>query len=126
MKNDVHQEINAALKNMEEKGAAAITHALGKLGGGNMAIGLKKVMDYVTDEVKRQEWAKGGFTGGAITAVVIGSGVALYKHIKRIHQEKENDEQGQEILTALKSAMTPEEIAAAESGEAPDSTDENL
>lgn len=47
--------------------------------------------------------------------------------IKQIHQQnKESDEQAQKILTALESAMTPEEIAAAESDEAPDSTDENL
>lgn len=122
MKNDVHQKIEAALKIMEGKDASVQTHTLRELGGGNMGIGLKMITEYISKNAKLKERAKGGM----IATVAIGAVGGLYTFVKWIRQQdKESDEQAQKILTALESVMTPEEIAAAESGEAPDSTDEN-
>ena len=87
-----------------------------------MGIGLKMIAEDISKNAKLKEQAKGGM----IATVAIGAVGGLYTFVKWIRQQdKESDEQAQKILTALESVMTPEEIAAAESGEAPDSTDEN-
>lgn len=122
MKNDVHQKIEAALKIMEGKDASAQTHTLWELGGGNMGTGLKMIAEYISKNAKLKEQAKGGM----IATVAIGSVAGLYAFVRWIRQQnKESDEQAQKILTALESVMNPEEIAAAESGEAPASPDDH-
>lgn len=122
MKNGVHQKIEAALKIMEGKDASAQTHTLRELGGGNMGTGLKMIAEYISKNAKLKEQAKGGM----IATVAIGSVAGLYAFVRWIRQQnKESDEQAQKILTALESVMNPEEIAAAESGEAPASPDDH-
>lgn len=118
MKNDVHQKITAFMKNIKSKNAAEISQFFTELGDGEMKVGVERLKDYVP---KLTQWKNYAIGGAAIGAVWFFSDL-----IKQIHQQnKESDEQAQKILTALESAMTPEEIATAESDEAPDSTDEN-
>ena len=106
------------MKNIKSKNAAEISQFFTELGDGEMKVGVERLKDYVP---KLTQWKNYAIGGAAMGAVWFFSNL-----IKQIHQNKEGDEQAQKILTALESAMTPEEIAAAESDEAPDSTDENL
>lgn len=117
MKNDAYLKITALTENLKNADASQISASLKEIGDGDMKDGIKKLIEYVPQSTRWKNFA----AGGAVGAIAVGSAVALCKLIKwACKQAKESDVQGQKILKALESTMTPEELAAAEATEIPD------
>lgn len=113
MKNNVHQEITALPEILKNADASKISASLKEIGDGDMKDGIKRLIEYVPKSTRWKDFAVGG--------AAVGSAIALYQLVKWARrQAKESDVQGQKILEALESAMTSEELAAAEAAEIPD------
>lgn len=113
MKNNVHREITALPEILKNADASKISASLKEIGDGDMKDGIKRLIEYVPKSTRWKDFAVGG--------AAVGSAIALYQLVKWARrQAKESDAQGRKILEALESAMTSEELAAAEAAEIPD------
>lgn len=113
--NDIKELINTT-----GKAAPHMTHAFKNIGNGDMQRGVKRFADYLFKEGcdqgigqgfkmgEKSGWVKGSLTTLGVISLAIGGGLYIKDRYEAYKSKKALEEEGKEILDAIKSSVLEE------------------
>ena len=114
-----YQQMMKEIANLKGKSASYMTSWISNLGGGNMATGFQRVLDFTVEDTKRTVGPRTFVAGLAIGGAVVFVGQSAYNSIRQyIAEGKKHQKEGKDILNTLKQDQPTE------SDNLPDSSEE--